>query len=286
MNCKNLRETLSAFIDNETTLQEKNEIEQHLQICKKCSFIFIIEKSTKNNLREKLHISTPWKTRANIIETLRGETKFQIKKVYFDLPFLKPALAFGCGISIIVIFILFFLNQTQKEKVELSSNNLELQHIQTNTVQEKTSFEKSLSDFDMFLQGKKINTNAEIQNAKMFFANEMDIPIKIPNNKKCKMIGIDIKETEHNKIGQIFFTQNGKVFSLFQTIIHKDMCCNLIDSSTLNCKKNITNNNNTHCTISWIENDILFQVIGENDTEGFMDEMLENLKEENSTEKK
>jgi len=106
MECKEIKELLSNYLENDLSIQQKEEIERHLSVCKDCKAQLDSLKRLVSELGGLKKVAAP----ADMLEGINRRLGIEPKKKVF-LNRLKIPLE-AAGVLVSVILIVLFINQT------------------------------------------------------------------------------------------------------------------------------------------------------------------------------
>ena len=110
MECKGIRERLSAYLEKGVTPQEETLIERHLSTCRKCARALLDLKRTGEIVKDLDRVEPPpWMTQ-KVMSRIRAEEEKKgsvIQKLFFPLHVKIPIQAFATVVIAVVAIYVF-----------------------------------------------------------------------------------------------------------------------------------------------------------------------------------
>jgi hypothetical protein len=121
MECKGIRERLSAYLEKGVTPQEETLIERHLSTCRKCARALLDLKRTGEIVKDLDRVEPPpWMTQ-KVMSRIRAEEEKKgsvIRKLFFPLHVKIPIQAFATVVIAVVAIYVFKAVEPQMKTVQ------------------------------------------------------------------------------------------------------------------------------------------------------------------------
>ena len=186
MNCENINNKLLDYLDNNINPSVKEQIENHIAQCSKCSAQLEQFKKLDKLFENKKELEASEEFKNDFTEMLEHE-KLKITKQHFRFSSIKSSLKIAASILIFISGSIFgilvqnySLNKSKISKLEFEVNNLKQQVI-FETLKEQTASEKIMA----------INYAYDKQNLEIDFANLLINHLNTDDNINVRMAALD-----------------------------------------------------------------------------------------------
>jgi len=158
MNCEKIEELLSPYLENEVSLEEKAEVENHLKICGSCSALFSFLKETTASLADFPELEPGRDLLSRLYAIPIKKKKFRFNLDFLLKPSLQPVLAVASVFLILFSFYFFnpdrkYINQSISRQFHRGYSQLEKLYAKTGTLTDNLGAYKD----DFLVSLKRIN---------------------------------------------------------------------------------------------------------------------------------
>jgi anti-sigma factor (TIGR02949 family) len=251
MDCRDLREYLSASIDSALTPQEQEKVDQHLSHCTACSRFLALELKTKRLLRQRLpHPQLPPGLRERIIQGIAGAEPVKVT-ARWGLPIwlLRPGPILAMAGALILLFALtiFYAGPRSTEASPFVRDSVD-GHVRC-----------LLGEYTMEV---KLASPDELAR---WFQERMKVPIHVPRFAQQEQIGPwegRVSLMGGVRSAQVFYRWRGKTLSLFILPGEK---MNLMpgEERVWNGRTFHVNHHKGHTSLMWTEGDFVYCLVSD-----------------------
>lgn len=208
MDCHEVKEHISAAVDNRLESDLKNAFEEHIAQCTSCRNEFELERLTKKYIQGTLvRAAAPTAVSRSILSDLGSAAETETTPSWisrlWSQPRLKPA--FALGIIAILAMVLFVSLPLNTRHLHTSPNDNDIVH-------------QSLNNFDAVVAGtlKPQVASSDPAKVKSFFAKTVNYEVEVPHIKKCKLIGGFISSYQGKPLAHLVYKHDNQVVYLYQ----------------------------------------------------------------------
>lgn len=116
MECRNIEDLLSPYLDGELSFKEKQTVVEHLEVCKNCSSLFSMMKELTESMVDFPEIEASEDLLNRLSEIPEKRKKFKFGFNILLRPALQPVVAVLGILLIATIFYIFHPNRNQINK--------------------------------------------------------------------------------------------------------------------------------------------------------------------------
>lgn len=116
MDCERIEELLSPYLEDELTLEDKRDVEEHLTTCLNCSSLLAYLKETFGSLADFPEIEISDNLLNRLYEIPSKKKKFKLSFEFLLRPALQPVLTATTVLLIMMSFYLFHPNKNLIDK--------------------------------------------------------------------------------------------------------------------------------------------------------------------------
>jgi len=119
MKCEEIKEILSFFLENETSPEENEMIQNHLRICQNCSILLSFLKETKESLIAFPELEVSHHLLEKLHNIPRKKKRFSLGLDFFLKPSLQPVFTVA---TVCLIMISVYIFHPDKKSIDKSIN--------------------------------------------------------------------------------------------------------------------------------------------------------------------
>jgi hypothetical protein len=164
MECKHIENLLSAYLEDELNREEKQKVEEHLNICSDCAELFALLRETTESLTDFPEVEMSEDLVGRLYEIPEKKKKFRFSFGQFLKPAFQPVFAAIALLVVLTSIYIFHPNRSQINKSIDKQIHLGFSKIEK-LYSKAESFTHSLGEY-------KDNILVSIKNTKLFRGSE------------------------------------------------------------------------------------------------------------------
>ncbi|MBM4175053.1 MAG: hypothetical protein FJ213_02620 [Ignavibacteria bacterium] len=204
INCKDFKDKVTPFIDNEIEKENRSSVEKHASLCSDCNLDLVIEKKVKKVIQDQTPLeSAPDELKSTIFKKLSHRLfLFRVKELFNSI-IKKPvySLSFGLGLTFL-IYAAFFNKSNDFVSANFSNNVFAQSIVNFNAVKNHKYPSKTI-----------LNSNQEAVKG-FLISNGFKSPI-FPKTK-WKLIGAGLNKLNEIIIAHLIYQSDKDIVYIFQ----------------------------------------------------------------------